>query len=87
MATKQIKPLWTPAQKAWIAAYVAAHGPIILTAEGHPVSIGADGTISVQDRSVTITEFMLVGVTTEVTTSITASAPAWVDGWITRGMT
>ena len=87
MATKQIKPSWTVAQKAWIAAYVAAHGAITMTAEGHPISIGADGTISVQDRSVTVTEFMLVAISTEITTAITASAPGWVGGWIARGMT
>lgn len=87
MASQIIKPNYTPAQSAWIVAYVASHGPIKVLYDGHPSTIASNGWITVNDRPVQIIGAMLVQVGASCSAAIKAGAPDLVDGWIAAGLT
>lgn len=86
MAAQVVKPNYTAAQTAWIASYVAAHGPIKVMFGGYPSTIAANGWITVNDRPVEVVGSMLVEASVTEQAAIKASALGIVDGWIAGGM-
>lgn len=87
MAAQIVKPLYTPTQSAWIAAYVASHGPIKVLYDGHPSAIASNGWITVGDKPVEVIGSMLVQIDTNAQAAVKASTPAMIDAWIAAGLT
>ena len=87
MAKATAKPELSTAQAAWVAAYVAANGPISLSIAGYPATMAADGTVTLDERAETATATILVSPPSGLADDVITAAPAWVDGWIARGVT
>lgn len=87
MADQIVRPHYTAEQEAWIASYVAAHGPIKVMFDGHPSTIASNGWITVSDRPVEVVGSMLVEASVTEQAAIKVSALGIVDGWIAGGMT
>lgn len=85
MADQIVKPNYTPTQSAWIAAYVATHGPIHITVGEHPATVAANGWITVSDASQVVESTLMVEITNAAQALVKDSALAWVDVWIARG--
>lgn len=80
-----VKPNLTPAESAWVAAYVGAHGPIPLTYAGHPAEMAANGWITVHDAPEVVTSVLLTEITASEQAALKAAAPGLVAGWIALG--
>lgn len=85
MADQIVRPNYTPAQEAWIAVYVATHGPIRLVVSGHPTTVAANGWITVSDAPEVVESTMMVEISNAAQAVIKDSALAWVEVWRGRG--
>lgn len=88
MAKTTAKPNLTTAQKAYLAAKVASlGGPLTgFTAEGHALSIAADGVTTILPRPVPVTVPVPTEASAELVAGILAGLPAMIDGWIAQGL-
>ena len=87
MAKVTAKPKLSPERAAWVSAYVAAHGPIkIDSIAGYPATMAADGSVTIAERSETVTATLLASPPSGLAADVVAAAPGWIDGWIARGV-
>ena len=85
MASQIVKPALSPADAAWVAAYVASHGPIPISIGGHPATMQADGSIIIEARPVDVTTTLHLAMSSEDQNAVRESAPGWVAAWRERG--
>ena len=81
-AVATVTPVWTAAQRAWLATHPSTTTDIggwPLTCGGHHIAISAAGVVSVGTTAMgeAPSATMLAG--------IAASAPGWVAAWIKKG--
>jgi hypothetical protein len=82
---KTTKPRYTSADLSWIAAYVAAHGQIQVSINGHDAAVEADGTLKVADQSQRVEVWLSVPAPQEAVDGLAAALPSWVATWRERG--
>jgi hypothetical protein len=82
---KTTNPKYTPADLSWIAAYVADHGEIQVSINGHDAAVAADGTLKVANQSQRVEMWLSVPAPQEAVDGLAAALPSWVATWRERG--
>jgi hypothetical protein len=82
---KTAKPKYAASDLSWIAAYVAAHGEIQVTIDGHEAAVAADGTLRIADKAQRVEVWLAVPAPQEAVDGLTAAVPSWVATWRERG--
>jgi hypothetical protein len=85
MSKVTVKPKLTAAQSAWVAAYVAKHGPIAITVAGWPATMDAAGAVTIVERMEAVEVQLAVSPPPNLGDDVKAAAAGWVDGWRERG--
>lgn len=75
MASQIVKPNYSAADAAWLAAYVAINGPISVSGGGHAATVAANGWITIEDRPVKVEAAIVLPMTAAEIAAVKSSAP------------